>query len=60
MGLPIVVVPHPVGNCDEVLVQNRGREIAAECARILTAPVDQLTKECESRVFPLTTSLMPR
>lgn len=60
MGLPIVVVPHPVGDRDEALVQSRGMAIAGECVHALTTPAGRLAKEYEDKVFPLTASLMPR
>jgi hypothetical protein len=55
-----VVVPHPVGDRDDALVQSRGVAIAGECVRALTTPADRLSQEYESKVFPLTSSLMPR
>jgi len=60
MSLSIVVVPHPVGDRDEALVQSRGVAIAGECARALTTPADRLSQEYEDKVFPLTSALMPR
>lgn len=60
VSLPIVVVPHPVGDRDEALVKLRGEEIAAECARILTTPVDKLSREFAGKVHPLPSAVMPR
>ena len=59
-GLPIVVVPHPVGDRDLALVRQRGAAIAAECARILTAPVDALAREFAGKAYPLPSAVMPR
>ena len=60
IALPIVVVPHPVGDRDESLVQRRGAEIAALCAQLLTTPVEQLEREFRGKKFPLPDALMPR
>ena len=59
VSLPIVVVPHPVGDRDENLIRKRGEEIAQECVRVLTTPAAQLALEFESRQYPLP-ALMPR
>jgi len=60
MSLPIVVVPHPVGDRDENVVRSRGAEIAAECVRVLTTPVDVLSREFEGKRYPLPAAVMPR
>lgn len=58
-ALPIVVVPHPVGDRDERLVRKRGADIAAECVRVLTTPVGKLAREYEAKRYPLP-DVMPR
>ena len=60
IALPIVVVPHPVGDRDEALVHQRGEEIAALCARLLTTPADELDREFRDKKFPPPDALMPR
>lgn len=60
IALPIVVVPHPVGDRDESLVRQRGEDIAALCAQLLTTPADDLEREFRSKQFPLPDALMPR
>jgi hypothetical protein len=60
VSLPIVVVPHPLGDRDESLIEKRGREIAAECARVLTTPTDVLAAEFEQKPYPLPRGVMPR
>jgi hypothetical protein len=60
IALPMVVVPHPVGDRDEALVQRRGEEIAALCAQLLTTPVERLEREFRDKKFPLPDALMPR
>jgi hypothetical protein len=59
-GLPILVVSHPVGDPDEAVVKKRGVDIAAECARVLTTPADQLFREFTEKQYPLPESVMPR
>ena len=60
VSLPIVVVPHPVGNPDEGLVVKRGEDIAKECVRVLTTPAEQLAREFEGKRHPLPDAVMPR
>ncbi len=60
VALPIVVVPHPVGDRDEALVKRRGADIAALCAQLLTTPVEALEREFRTKAFPLPDALMPR
>jgi hypothetical protein len=59
-SLPIVVVPHPVGDRDENVVKRRGEEIARECVRVLTTPVAELAREFEGQHYPLPEAVMPR
>ena len=59
-GLPVVAVPHPVGDRDEVLVRQRGEAIAAECARLLTTPAEALATEFSNKQHPLPDAVMPR
>lgn len=59
-SLPIVVVPHPVGGPDAAAVENKGRDIAAECARVLTIPVAELEREFRDKQYPLPQAVMPR
>ena len=60
VSLPIVVVPHPVGDRDEALIRKRGADIAQECVRVLTTPMDALAREFESKQYPLPRGVMPR
>lgn len=59
-SLPIIVVPHPVGDRDEALVKKRGEEIAQDCVRVLTTPVAELEREFKGKKYPLPDALMPR
>jgi hypothetical protein len=60
VSLPIVVVPHPLGDRDEAVIEQRGADIAAECVRVLTTGVDVLEAEFEGKQFPLPRGVMPR
>ena len=59
-SLPIVVVPHPLGDRDEGLIRNRGADIANECVRVLTTPAEELAREFEGKQYPLPRGVMPR
>lgn len=59
-ALPIVVVPHPVGDPDERVILRKGEDIAAECARILTTPAEALEREFRIKSYPLPNAVMPR
>lgn len=58
--LPIVTVPHPVGDRDTALVQRRGAQIADACIHGLTTPVEALAREVREQPFPLPDAVMPR
>ena len=60
VSLPIVVVPHPLGNRDERVIEKYGEDIAEQCARVLTTPADALAREFEAKQYPLPEALMPR
>ena len=58
-SLPLAVVPHPVGNRDEKLIEQRGAEIAQECVHALTGSAERLAHEFEEKQYPLP-NVMPR
>ena len=60
VSLPIVVVPHPLGHRDEEVIRWRGMDIARECVRVLTTPVDELAREFKGKQYPLPDAVMPR
>ena len=60
VSLPIVVVPHPVGDRDEPVIHQRGADIASECVRVLTTDADVLAREFEGKQYPLPRGVMPR
>jgi len=59
-SLPIVVVPHPVGDRDQELIRQRGEQIAAQCVRVLTTPAAELAREFAGKHYPLPAAVMPR
>ena len=59
-SLPIIVVPHPVGDRDENLIRQRGADIARECVRVLTTPAEELSREFQGKQYPLPRAVMPR
>lgn len=60
ISLPILVVPHPVGDADQAAVRRKGEQIVEECVRILTEPVEQLEREFQDKPYPLPKAVMPR
>ena len=60
MSLPIVVVPHPLGDRDEALIRKRGADIAQECVRVLTTSAEALAQEFAGKQYPLPDAVMPR
>jgi hypothetical protein len=60
VSLPIVVVPHPLGNRDERVIEKYGEDIAEQCVRVLTTPADTLAREFEGKRYPLPEAVMPR
>ena len=60
MSLPIVVVPHPVGQRDPARIVQAGRDIAHECERLLTTEVGALGREFDGKQLPLPRGVMPR
>jgi hypothetical protein len=52
-ALPIVMLPHPIGEADESRVAQKGIDAAAECVRLLTMPAEKITAEYADKKFPL-------
>src|ERR1700686_4309056 len=52
-GLPIVMLPHPIGEADSSRIAQKGRDAAAECVRLLTAPAAAIGAEYAAKTFPL-------
>ena len=59
-ALPFVTVPHPVGDRDTQLIEQRGADIAALCVHALTTAAGTLAQEVRENPFPLPDAVMPR
>jgi hypothetical protein len=59
-GLPIVMLPHPIGEADESRIAQKGVDAAAECVRLLTMPAEAVAKEFYAKKFPLPEHAVPR
>ena len=59
-ALPFVTVPHPVGDRDTQLIEQRGAAIAALCIHALTTDAGTLALEIKAHPFPLPDAVMPR
>jgi len=60
MSLPIIVVPHPLSDRDVNVIRQYGEDIAEQCARVLTTPVETLLHEFKDKQYPLPGAVMPR
>ncbi len=52
-GLPIVMLPHPIGEADAGRIAQKGIDAAAECVRLLTTHAAAVSAEYASKKFPL-------
>jgi hypothetical protein len=52
-GLPIVMLPHPIGEADQARIAQKGVDAAAECVRLLTTAGEAVGKEFAAKKFPL-------
>jgi len=59
-SLPIVMLPHPIGEADMGKIAQKGAEAAAECVRLLTTPGETLGREFAAKKFPLPEHAVPR
>jgi hypothetical protein len=59
-GLPIVMLPHPIGEADQVKIVKKGVDAAAECVRLLTTPAETVGAEYAAKKFPLPEHAVPR
>jgi hypothetical protein len=59
-GLPIVMLPHPIGETDESKIAQKGTAAAAECVRLLTTRADVVNAEYAAKTFPLPEHAVPR
>ncbi len=52
-ALPIVVLPHPLGDQDPDKVAKKGRDAVSECVRLLTTPSEAVFVEYIDKKYPL-------
>jgi hypothetical protein len=52
-ALPIVLLPHPIGEADTAKISSKGHEAAAECVRLLTSASSAVASEFVGKKFPL-------
>jgi hypothetical protein len=59
-GLPIVMLPHPIGEADQGKIAQKGVDAAAECVRLLTTAGAAVGAEYAAKRFPLPEHAVPR
>jgi hypothetical protein len=59
-SLPIVMLPHPIGEADQAKIAQKGVDAAAECVRLLTTAGEAVGKEFAAKKFPLPEHAVPR
>jgi len=59
-SIPIVMLPHPIGEADAQKIAQKGADAAAECVRLLTTPSQQVGAEYAEKKFPLPEHAVPR
>lgn len=59
-GLPILLLPHPLGDADLEKVRQKGREAAEEAVHLLTMPAEALVDEFMAKKFPLPEHAAPK
>ena len=52
-ALPIVLLPHPIGEADTAKISAKGSDAAAECVRLLTSASATVAGEFVAKTFPL-------
>ena len=59
-GLPIILLPHPIGNTDIEKVRDKGRDAAAEAVRLLSTSAEDVAHEYMTREFPIPEFSVPK
>src|ERR1700733_5122312 len=59
-GLPIIMLPHPIGEAETSRIAQKGIDAAVECVRLLTTPADIVNEEYVMKTFPLPEHAVPR
>lgn len=52
-ALPIVMLPHPIGDAEKSRIAQKGVDAAAECVRLLTTEAKAVAAEYVGKKFPL-------
>jgi hypothetical protein len=52
-ALPIVLLPHPIGDADPAKISGKGADAAEECVRLLTSASEAVASEFVAKKFPL-------
>jgi hypothetical protein len=59
-SLPIVMLPHPIGEADKDKIAQKGTDAADECVRLLTTSGEAIGREYAGKKFPLPEHAVPR
>jgi len=59
-GLPIILLPHPIGDTDIEKVRDKGRDAATEAVRLLTTTAEEVAEEYMTREFPIPEFSVPK
>ena len=60
IGLPIVMLPHPIGEADSSRIAQKGIDAAGECVRLLTTNAEAVGAEYANKKFALPEHAVPR
>jgi hypothetical protein len=59
-GLPILLLPHPIGDPDPERIRRKGIDAAPECVRMLTTPASDIAREFVAKSFSLPEHVVSR
>jgi hypothetical protein len=59
-GLPIVMLPHPIGEANPENISRKGSDAAAAVVRLLTTPGQKVMDEFVAHKFPIPEHAVPR
>jgi hypothetical protein len=52
-ALPIVMLPHPIGEAEQARIAQKGTDAVAECVRLLISASEAVEEEYAAKKFPL-------
>jgi hypothetical protein len=58
--LPILLLPHPIGDQYPERIRRKGIEAIPECVRLLTTPAEELVREFSVKKFELPDHVVSR